>query len=65
MAQVGCIEIIHRNLSVEEQALAFKAVKQFESGIVQNPITLRPVQKSHQIIVVGGIKSIFYMELAL
>ena len=44
MAQSGGMGVIHRNLSIEEQALAVKAVKRFESGIVQNPITLRPEQ---------------------
>lgn len=44
MAQAGGMGVIHRNISSEEQALAVKAVKRFESGIVHNPITLRPEQ---------------------
>ena len=44
MAQAGGMGVIHRNISREEQALAVKAVKRFESGIVHNPITLRPEQ---------------------
>jgi IMP dehydrogenase len=36
--------VLHRNLSVEEQAAAVRAVKRFESGMVVNPITMRPHQ---------------------
>ena len=44
MAQLGGIGVLHRNLSVEEQAAAVRAVKRFESGMVVNPITMRPDQ---------------------
>lgn len=44
MAQVGGIGVIHRNLNVEEQAREVRRVKRFESGIVYNPVTLRPDQ---------------------
>jgi IMP dehydrogenase len=40
MAQAGGIGVIHRNLSVEEQATQVRRVKRFESGIVYNPVTL-------------------------
>jgi IMP dehydrogenase len=36
--------VIHRNLNVEEQAREVRRVKRFVSGIVYNPITLRPDQ---------------------
>ncbi|MDQ4419733.1 IMP dehydrogenase [Sphingobium sp. DEHP117] len=42
MAQLGGIGVLHRNLSVEEQAAAVRAVKRFESGMVVNPITITP-----------------------
>ncbi|RJF91400.1 IMP dehydrogenase [Sphingomonas cavernae] len=42
MAQLGGIGVLHRNLSVEEQADAVRAVKRFESGMVVNPITIAP-----------------------
>lgn len=45
MAQLGGIGVLHRNLSVEEQAAAVRAVKRFESGMVVNPITMTPNQK--------------------
>jgi len=44
MAQLGGIGVLHRNLTVEEQAAAVRAVKRFESGMVVNPITIGPDQ---------------------
>jgi IMP dehydrogenase len=42
MAQLGGIGVLHRNLSVEDQCAAVRRVKRFESGMVVNPITIRP-----------------------
>ena len=42
MAQMGGIGVLHRNLTVEEQCAAVRAVKRFESGMVVNPITIAP-----------------------
>ncbi|WP_156679199.1 IMP dehydrogenase [Sphingomonas profundi] len=44
MAQMGGLGVLHRNLTVEEQADAVRAVKRFESGMVVNPITIGPRQ---------------------
>ncbi|MEL6376993.1 MAG: IMP dehydrogenase [Pseudomonadota bacterium] len=44
MAQSGGMGVIHRNLNVEQQAREVRRVKRFESGIVYNPVTLRPDQ---------------------
>ena len=44
MAQTGGMGVIHRNLTVEEQAREVRRVKRFESGIVYNPVTLTPNQ---------------------
>ncbi|EIE51952.1 inosine-5-monophosphate dehydrogenase [Salipiger aestuarii] len=44
MAQAGGIGVIHKNLSVDEQARQVRRVKRFESGIVYNPVTLTPDQ---------------------
>jgi IMP dehydrogenase len=44
MAQLGGIGVLHRNLTVEQQADAVRSVKRFESGMVVNPITLTPDQ---------------------
>ncbi len=44
MAQAGGMGVLHRNLDIEEQARQVRRVKRFESGVVYNPITLRPDQ---------------------
>ncbi len=44
MAQAGGIGVIHRNLTADQQADQVRRVKRFESGIVYDPITLRPDQ---------------------
>src|SRR5512136_2998599 len=45
LAQQGGIGIIHRNLSVENQAEEVDKVKRHESGMIVEPITLRPQDK--------------------
>jgi IMP dehydrogenase len=45
MAQEGGIGAIHRNLSVEEQAVEVEKVKKWESGIVMDPVTIDPEQR--------------------
>nr|WP_301332565.1 IMP dehydrogenase [Parerythrobacter lacustris] len=42
MAQLGGIGVLHRNLEIDEQCAAVRAVKRFESGMVVNPITISP-----------------------
>ncbi|QJU56493.1 IMP dehydrogenase [Sphingomonas sp. AP4-R1] len=42
MAQLGGLGVLHRNLEVDEQAAAVRAVKRFEAGMVVNPITVHP-----------------------
>ena len=44
MAQAGGIGVLHRNLSIDEQATAVRQVKRFESGMVVNPVTMTPEQ---------------------
>ncbi len=44
MAQNGGIGVIHKNLSIEEQAANVHRVKKFESGMVINPVTIHPDQ---------------------
>ncbi len=42
MAQEGGIGIVHKSMSVEQQALVVRKVKKFESGVVKDPITVSP-----------------------
>jgi len=42
MAQNGGLGIIHKNMSIERQAFEVEKVKKYESGMIQDPITLSP-----------------------
>jgi IMP dehydrogenase len=42
MAQAGGMGVIHKNLTIEQQAQEVRRVKRFESGIVVDPITITP-----------------------
>ena len=42
MAQAGGLGVLHRNLTVEEQAEQVRQVKRYESGMVVNPVTVSP-----------------------
>jgi len=42
MAQAGGLGILHRNMTVEEQADMVREVKRYESGMVINPVTITP-----------------------
>jgi IMP dehydrogenase len=48
MAQEGGIGIIHRNMSIAQQALEVDKVKKSESGMILNPITMHPEQKIYE-----------------
>jgi IMP dehydrogenase len=42
MAQAGGMGVIHKNLTIDEQAEQVRRVKKFESGMVVNPVTIAP-----------------------
>lgn len=42
LAQLGGLGIIHKNLTIEEQAFEVEKVKKYESGMITDPITLSP-----------------------
>ncbi|MEE4162696.1 MAG: IMP dehydrogenase [Woeseiaceae bacterium] len=50
LAQEGGIGIIHKNMSIEQQAREVALVKKFESGIVRNPITVTPNMTVREVI---------------
>jgi IMP dehydrogenase len=50
MAQQGGIGIIHRNMSIERQALEVDKVKKSESGMIVDPITIEPERKIQDVI---------------
>jgi IMP dehydrogenase len=45
MAQQGGMGVIHKNLTIEEQASEVDRVKRSESGMIVNPITLSPTNR--------------------
>ncbi len=42
LAQEGGVGIVHKNLTVEQQAAEVRMVKKFESGIIRDPFTVTP-----------------------
>ena len=42
LAQEGGIGFIHKNMSIEQQAAEVRKVKKYESGVVSDPVTVRP-----------------------
>jgi IMP dehydrogenase len=42
LAQAGGIGVIHRNMTIEQQADEVRKVKKFEAGMVVNPVTIHP-----------------------
>src|SRR3546814_20126739 len=42
MAQLGGISIIHKNMSVAQQAAHVAQVKTFEAGVIKSPFTVSP-----------------------
>src|SRR5262252_7285808 len=45
MAREGGIGILHKNMSVADQALEVTKVKKAETGVVVNPVTVAPEQR--------------------
>jgi IMP dehydrogenase len=48
MAQHGAIGVIHKNMSIDEQASEVDRVKRSESGMIVNPVTLSPRERIHE-----------------
>ena len=49
MAQEGGIGIIHKNMTIEQQAAEVRKVKKFEAGVVKDPITIPPEMTVRQV----------------
>jgi len=50
LAQEGGLGVVHKNMSVDDQAREVALVKKFESGIVRNPITVNPEMSIREVI---------------
>jgi|TARA_B110000967_G_scaffold14186_1_gene13607 IMP dehydrogenase len=45
MAQSGGLGVIHKNMTIQEQANQVRSVKRYETGMVVNPVTISPNKK--------------------
>ncbi|RKZ85902.1 MAG: IMP dehydrogenase [Gammaproteobacteria bacterium] len=50
MAQEGGLGILHKNMTIEEQANEVRKVKRFESGVVRDPITIGPTATVGEVV---------------
>lgn len=50
LAQEGGLGIIHKNMSVEQQAQHVRTVKRFESGVVKDPVSITPQTTVREVI---------------
>ena len=50
MARQGGLGFIHKNMSIERQALEVEKVKKSESGMIVNPITIGPESKIGEVL---------------
>ncbi|MBN1625684.1 MAG: IMP dehydrogenase [Deltaproteobacteria bacterium] len=50
MARQGGLGFIHKNMSIERQAIEVEKVKKSESGMIVNPITIEPDKKIHEVL---------------
>jgi IMP dehydrogenase len=50
IARQGGVGFIHKNMSVEKQALEVEKVKKSESGMIIDPITIEPERKIHEVL---------------
>jgi len=65
MAQEGGIGIIHKNMSIDHQARQVDRVKKFESGVISDPITVRPDMTIRQVIELTRAKNISGVPVVL
>ncbi|MBT6288306.1 MAG: IMP dehydrogenase [Oceanospirillales bacterium] len=52
MAQEGGLGILHKNMTIEQQALEVRKVKKFETGIIQDPVTCAPNITIHELLAI-------------
>jgi len=58
IAQEGGIGIIHKNMTVEQQAREVQGVKKYESGVIKDPITVSPDVSIRDVIKLTRSKNI-------
>jgi IMP dehydrogenase len=50
IAQEGGVGIVHKNMTIEEQARQVRMVKKFESGVIKEPITVPPTMSIGEVL---------------
>ena len=65
IAQEGGIGIVHKNMSIDNQARQVDRVKKFESGVISDPITVKPDMTIRQVIELTRAKSISGVPVVL
>ncbi len=58
LAQEGGIGIIHKSMSIEQQAQQVRAVKKFEAGVVRNPITIESSATIRELVNLSKVNNI-------
>lgn len=61
MAREGGIGVLHKNLTIDQQASKVDRVKRSESGLIQNPVTLgpdRPIGEARRLMEQYGISGV-------
>ncbi|MCY7313846.1 MAG: IMP dehydrogenase, partial [Pseudoxanthomonas sp.] len=58
MAQLGGIGIIHKNLTLQQQAAEVAKVKKFESGVIRDPITVGPETTIREVLALTAARNI-------
>lgn len=65
LAREGGIGVLHKNLTIEEQADRVDRVKRSESGLIQSPVTLgpdRPIGEARRLMTRYGISGVPVVE---
>lgn len=58
LAQEGGMGIIHKNMSIEQQANEVRVVKKYESGVIKDPITVSPTATIREVLKLTRSKNI-------
>ncbi|WKJ90675.1 IMP dehydrogenase [Methylomonas montana] len=58
IAQEGGIGIIHKNMTIEQQAAEVRRVKKYESGVIKDPITVSPSATVREVMELTRAKNI-------
>jgi IMP dehydrogenase len=58
IAQEGGIGIIHKNMSIEDQARQVRLVKKFESGVIKDPVTVNPKTTIRDVLALTDLHNI-------